>query len=154
MASLAGLTSKQTGKHADSVKWRAAVRQGPAEHFTGTVRIDPLFSPPDPAPVAGALVTFEPGARAAWHTHPLGQTLFVIKGLGWVQREGWPIEEIRLGDVVSFAPGGKHRDGATPTTAMSPIAIQEKRNGAPVDRIEHVTDTQYQRDVEHFGGRS
>jgi quercetin dioxygenase-like cupin family protein len=118
--------------------------KGPDEYFTGTVRIDPLFSPPDPARVAGALVTFEPGARTAWHTHPLGQTLIVMTGLGLVQREGGPIEEIRPGDVVWFPPGEKHWHGASPTTAMSHIAIQEKLNGSPVDWMEHVTDEQYQ----------
>jgi quercetin dioxygenase-like cupin family protein len=117
--------------------------KGPADYFTGTVRIDPLFSPPDPARVAGALVTFEPGARTAWHTHPLGQALIVMTGLGWVQREAGPVEEIRPGDVVSFAPGEKHWHGATPTTAMSHIAIQEKLNGSPVTWMEHVTDEQY-----------
>jgi quercetin dioxygenase-like cupin family protein len=126
--------------------------QGPADYFTGTVRIDPLFSPPDPARVAGALVTFEPGARTAWHTHPLGQTLFVMSGCGWVQREAGPVEEIRPGDVISFAPGEKHWHGATATTAMSHIAIQEKLNGSPVDWMEHVTDTQYKRDVERPRG--
>ena len=100
--------------------------KGPQEWFTGTVRIDPLFSPPDPARVAGALVTFEPGARTAWHTHPLGQTLIVTAGCGWAQREGGPVEEIRPGDVVWFPPGEKHWHGATPKTAMSHIAIQEK----------------------------
>jgi len=117
--------------------------KGPAEYFTGTVRIDPLFSPPDPARVAGALVTFEPGARTAWHTHPLGQTLIVMTGLGLVQREGGPIEEIRPGDVIWFPPGEKHWHGASATTAMSHIAIQEKLNGSPVDWMEHVTDEQY-----------
>ena len=92
--------------------------KGHAQYFTGRVRIDPLFNPPDPARVAGALVTFEPGARTAWHTHPLGQTLIVTTGLGWVQREGGPVEEIRPGGVVWFAPGEKHWHGATPTTAM------------------------------------
>jgi quercetin dioxygenase-like cupin family protein/phenylpyruvate tautomerase PptA (4-oxalocrotonate tautomerase family) len=117
--------------------------KGPAEYFTGTVRIDPLMSPPEPARVAGASVTFEPGARTAWHTHPLGQTLIVTAGCGRVQREGGPIEEIRPGDVVWFAPGEKHWHGATPTTAMTHIAIQEKLNGSPVDWMEHVTDEQY-----------
>jgi quercetin dioxygenase-like cupin family protein len=118
--------------------------KGPAEYFTGTVRIDPLFAPPEPARAAGNLVTFEPGARTAWHTHPLGQTLIVTTGLGWVQRDGGPIEEIRPGDVVWFAPGEKHWHGATATTAMSHIAIQEKLNGSPVAWLEHVTDEQYQ----------
>jgi quercetin dioxygenase-like cupin family protein len=116
---------------------------GPADWFTGTVRIDPLFNPADPARVNGALVTFEPGARTAWHTHPLGQTLVVTSGCGWVQREGGPVEEIRPGDVVWFAPGEKHWHGATTTTAMSHIAIQEKLNGSPVDWLEQVSDTQY-----------
>ena len=119
--------------------------KGPADYFTGTVRIDPLFSPPEPARVAGALVTFEPGARTAWHTHPLGQTLIVSSGLGWVQRDGGPIEEIRPGDVVWFAPNERHWHGATPTTAMCHIAIQEKLNGSPVTWMEHVTDKQYGR---------
>jgi quercetin dioxygenase-like cupin family protein len=119
--------------------------KGPADWFTGTVRIAPLFSPPDPARAAGALVTFEPGARTAWHTRPLGQTLIVTAGLGLVQREGGPIEEIRPGDVVWFEPGEKHWHSASPTTAMSHIAIQEKLNGSAVDWMEHVTDEQYQR---------
>ena len=118
-------------------------RPGPAEYFTGAVRIDPLFSPPDPARVAGALVTFEPGARTAWHTHPLGQTLIVTAGCGWVQRAGGPVEEIRPGDVVWFAPGEKHWHGATTTTAMSHIAVQEKLNGSPVDWLEQVSDEDY-----------
>ncbi|HEU4987325.1 MAG TPA: cupin domain-containing protein [Rhizobiaceae bacterium] len=117
--------------------------KGPAEYFTGTVRIDPLMSLPEPARVAGALVTFEPGARTAWHTHPLGQTLIVTSGLGRVQREGGPIEEIRPGDVVWFEPGEKHWHGASPNVAMSHIAIQEKLNGSPVDWLEHVTDEEY-----------
>ncbi len=119
--------------------------KGPADWFTGTVRIDPLFSAPDPARVGGALVTFEPGARTAWHTHPLGQTLIVTAGCGWVQREGGPIEEIRPGDVVWFTPGEKHWHGAAATTAMSHIAIQETLNGSPVDWIEQVSDAQYRR---------
>jgi quercetin dioxygenase-like cupin family protein len=110
--------------------------KGPAEWFTGSVRIDPLLGPPDPARVAGALVTFEPGARTAWHTHPLGQTLIVTTGCGWAQREGGPVEVIRPGDVIWFAPGEKHWHGATPTTAMSHIAVQEKLNGSPVDWLE------------------
>ena len=119
--------------------------KGPEEYFTGTVRIDPLMSPPAPARVAGASVTFEPGARTAWHTHPLGQTLIVTAGCGWVQREDGPVVEIRPGDVVWFEPGEKHWHGATPTAAMTHIAIQEKLNGSPVDWMEHVTDEQYRR---------
>lgn len=119
---------------------------GPSEYFTGTVRIDAPFAGEEPARIGGATVTFEPGARTAWHTHPLGQTLIVTTGLGWVQREGGPIEEIRPGDVVWFAPGERHWHGATPTTAMSHIAIAEKLNGSPVDWLEKVTDEQYSAD--------
>ncbi len=115
---------------------------GPADWFTGTVRIDPLFGP-DPARVGGALVTFEPGARTAWHTHPLGQTLVVTSGCGRVQRDGGPVETIRPGDVVWFAPGEKHWHGAAPTTAMSHIAVQEKQDGEVVAWMEHVSDAQY-----------
>jgi quercetin dioxygenase-like cupin family protein len=117
--------------------------KGPAEYFTGTVRIDPLFNPPDPARVAMAQVTFEPGARTAWHTHPLGQTLIITAGAGWVQREDGPIENVHPGDVVWFAPDEKHWHGATATTALSHIAIQEKHNGSPVDWLEQVTDELY-----------
>lgn len=117
--------------------------KGSAEWFTGTVRIDPLFSAPAPARVAGASVTFEPGARTAWHTHPLGQTLIVTFGCGRVQREGGPVEEIRLADVVWFAPGEKHWHGAAPTTAMTHIAIQEQLGGKAVEWMEHVSDEQY-----------
>ena len=118
--------------------------KGPADWFTGTVRIDPLFEAPEPARVAGAQVTFEPGARTAWHTHPLGQTLIVTSGCGRVQRWGSPLEEIRPGDVIGFAPGEKHWHGAASTTAMTHIAIQEKLDGKTVDWLEHVTDEQYQ----------
>jgi quercetin dioxygenase-like cupin family protein len=107
--------------------------KGPGEWFTGTVRIDPLHDATDPARVSMALVTFEPGARTAWHTHPLGQTLIATAGFGRAQREGGPIEEIRPGDIVWFPPGEKHWHGAGPTTAMSHIAAQEKLNGSPVD---------------------
>jgi quercetin dioxygenase-like cupin family protein len=120
-----------------------ASTKGPADWFTGTVRVDPLFQAPEPAFVAGAAVTFEPGARTAWHTHPLGQTLIITSGLGWAQREGGPIEQIRPGDVVWFEPGEKHWHGASPTTAMTHIAIQEKLDGKVVDWLEHVTDEQY-----------
>lgn len=117
--------------------------KGPAECFSGAVRVDPLFGPPEPARVAGALVTFEPRARTAWHTHPLGQTLIVTAGLGWVQREGGLVEEIRPGDVVWFEPSEKHWHGATATTGMSHLAIQEKLDGSVVAWMEHVTDEQY-----------
>ena len=117
--------------------------KGPAEYFTGSVRVDPLFNPPDPARVAMALVTFEPGARTAWHTHPLGQTLIITAGAGWVQREGGQRADIFQGDIVWFAPGEKHWHGATATNALTHIAIQEKLNGSPVDWMEQVTDEQY-----------
>jgi quercetin dioxygenase-like cupin family protein len=118
--------------------------KGPAEWFTGTVRIDPLFQAHAPARAGGAAVTFEPGARTAWHTHPLGQTLIVTAGCGLVQREGGPIAEIRPGDVVWFPPGEKHWHGATPTVAMTHIAIQEALDGKAVEWLEHVSDQQYQ----------
>ena len=117
--------------------------KGPSDWFTGTVRIDPLFTTPEPARAVGASVTFEPGARTAWHTHPLGQTLIVTAGLGLAQREGGPIEEIRPGDVVWFLPGEKHWHGATLTTSMTHIAIQERLNGKAVDWMEQVSDEQY-----------
>jgi len=120
-------------------------RKGPTDYFTGEVRIDPLFQAPDPARVSGASVTFEPGARTAWHTHPLGQTLIITAGLGWVQRENGPIEEVGPGDVVWFPPGLKHWHGATPTTAMTHIAIQETLGGKNVDWMEKVSDQQYRR---------
>lgn len=119
--------------------------KGPADWFTGTVRIDPLFQTTAPARAAGASVTFEPGARTAWHTHPLGQTLIVTAGCGLVQREGRPIEEIHPGDVVWFPPGEKHWHGATPTTAMTHIAIQENLDGKVVDWMEQVSDEQYRK---------
>jgi quercetin dioxygenase-like cupin family protein len=117
--------------------------KGPADWFTGTVRVDALFNPIDAARVQGASVTFEPGARTAWHTHPLGQTLIVTAGFGRVQREGGPLEEIRPGDVVWFAPREKHWHGASPTTAMTHIAIQEVKDGKVVDWMEKVSDQQY-----------
>jgi quercetin dioxygenase-like cupin family protein len=117
--------------------------RGSADYFTGPVRVDMLFEAPAPARVVGASVTFEPGARTAWHTHPLGQTLAVISGYGRAQRWGGPIEEIRPGDVIWFAPGEKHWHGASPTTAMTHIAIQEKLDGKTVDWMEHVSDEQY-----------
>jgi len=118
--------------------------KGPADWFTGTVRIDPLLNPPSPARVVGASVTFEPGARTAWHTHPLGQTLIVTAGRGRAQREGGSIEEIRPGDVVWIPPSEKHWHGAAPTTAMTHIAIQEQLDGKAVDWMEQVSDKEYQ----------
>ena len=115
-------------------------RKGPAEWFSGSVRIDPLFGSHDPSRVAANSVTFEPGARTAWHTHPLGQMLIVTSGCGWVQREGYPVETIRAGDVVRFEPGEKHWHGATATTGMTHIAIQESLDGTSVNWLEHVTD--------------
>ena len=118
-------------------------RKGPAEYFTGAVRVDPLFQAGDPPRVSGGQVTFEPGARTVWHTHPLGQTLLITSGLGWVQHEGGPIEEVRPGDVVWFPAGLKHWHGATLTTAMTHIAITESRDGKNVDWMEKVSDEQY-----------
>ncbi len=120
-----------------------ASAKGPADWFTGVVRIDPLFPAAAPARAAGNLVTFEPGARTNWHTHPLGQTLIVVSGLGRVQREGGAVEEIRPGDVVCFAPGEKHWHGAAPDVAMSHIAIQEALDGRAVDWMEPVADAHY-----------
>lgn len=117
--------------------------KGPADWFTGTVRIDPLFSPPAPARAAGNAVTFEPGARAAWHTHPLGQTLVVLTGVGRVQTEGEAVAEIRLGDMVWIPPNERHWHGAAPTTAMTHLAIQEALDSKMVQWMEHVTDEQY-----------
>lgn len=117
--------------------------KGPADWFTGAVRIDASFQATEPARVGGATVTFEPGARTAWHTHPLGQTLIVTAGLGWIQREGGSIEEIRPGDIVWFEPGERHWHGATDRTAMTHIAIAEALNGSPVTWQEHVSDADY-----------
>ena len=117
--------------------------KGSAEYFTGTVRIDPLFQPNAPARAVGASVTFEPGARTAWHTHPLGQTLIVTAGCGLAQRWGAPMEEIRPGDVIWFAAGEKHWHGATATAAMTHIAIQEQLDGKAVEWMEKVSDEQY-----------
>jgi quercetin dioxygenase-like cupin family protein len=117
--------------------------KGPAEWFTGDVRIDPLFEAPEPARARGAKVTFEPGARTAWHTHPLGQTLIVVSGIGWAQREGGPVEEIRPGDVVWISPNEKHWHGASPASQMTHIAIQEALDGKVVDWMEQVSEAQY-----------
>lgn len=119
-------------------------RRGAADHFTGSVRVDPLFEAPDPARVRCASVTFEPGARTAWHAHPLGQILVVTAGCGRVQRWGGPVEEIKPGDVVWIAPGEKHWHGASPTTAMTHIAIQEALDGQVVEWMEHVSEEEYQ----------
>ncbi len=120
-------------------------REGPGEWFTGSVRVDYLFNAHEPARAGGASVTFEPGARTAWHTHPLGQTLIITSGKGWVQREGGPIEGVQPGDVVWFEPDEKHWHGATPSTAMTHIAIQEALDGEAVAWLEHVTDAQYRK---------
>lgn len=122
--------------------------KGPEDWFTGAVRIDPLFQPNDARRAAAAMVTFEPGARTAWHTHPLGQTLIVVSGCGWAQREGGSIEEIHPGDVVWIGPNEKHWHGATSTTAMTHIAIQENLNGKVVEWMEKVTNGQY--DLKNF----
>jgi quercetin dioxygenase-like cupin family protein len=120
-------------------------QKGSGDWFTGNVRVDPLFQAPDPGRVGAGQVTFEPGARTAWHTHPLGQTLIVTAGLGWVQREGGSVEEVHPGDVVWFPPGLKHWHGASPTTAMTHIAIQESVGGRNVDWMEKVSDEQYRK---------
>jgi len=117
--------------------------KGPADYFTGAVRLDAPFRASEPGRVGGAVVTFEPGARTAWHTHPLGQTLIVTAGVGRAQREGGPVEEIRAGDIVWFPPGEKHWHGAAPTTAMTHIAIAEALDGKVVDWLEKVSDEQY-----------
>jgi len=119
--------------------------KGPDDYFTGVVRIDPVFAVHEPGRVSVGSVTFEPGARTAWHTHPLGQTLIIVSGFGWVQREGAPIEEVRPGDVIYFPPGLKHWHGATPTTAMTHFAIQETLSGKNVDWMEKVSDGQYRK---------
>ncbi len=119
--------------------------RGPAEYFTGSVRVDPLFPATAPSRMSGGLVTFEPGARSAWHTHPLGQVLIVTAGLGWVGREGGPVEEIRPGDVVWIPPGLRHWHGATATTGMSHIALQEHVDGRVAEWMEKVSDEQYRR---------
>ena len=124
--------------------WLATIRQGTIGYFTGTVRIDPLFQAPDAARVNAATVTFEPGARTAWHTHPLGQHLIVVAGCGRAQRWDGPIEEIRPGDVVWFQPGEKHWHGAAPATAMTHIAVQERLDGKAVEWMEKVSDEHYQ----------
>ena len=126
---------KQSGSRSSTV--------GPAEYFTGNVRFDPIYDAPDPARVRSLVVTFEPAARTAWHTHPLGQTLFVLSGLGLVQTEGGPIQEIRPGDSVWIEPGEKHWHGAAPNVAMSHLAIQESLDGSAAIWLDHVTDEQY-----------
>jgi quercetin dioxygenase-like cupin family protein len=129
-------------------------RSGPAECFTGSVRVDTPFQAPTPGRVGGAIVTFEPGARTAWHTHPLGQTLIVTAGLGWTQCEGGPVEEIRPGDVVWCPPNCKHWHGATPTTSLTHIAINEALDGKVVEWLDHVSDDDYlarEREAAHAG---
>jgi quercetin dioxygenase-like cupin family protein len=122
---------------------------GPEEYFTGRVRIESQFQREEPARVAGAIVTFEPGARSAWHTHPLGQTLIVTSGVGWTQCEGEPIVEIRAGDIIWCPPGHKHWHGATPTSAMTHIAIQEAKDGKVVTWMEKVSDEEYLKGPQH-----
>lgn len=126
--------------------------RGPADYFTGTVRIDPLFTATEPSRVSGASVTFEPGARSAWHTHPVGQTLIVTAGCGWTQCWGGPRVEIRAGDVIKCPPGHKHWHGATATTVMTHIAIQEAEGGRNVDWLEKVSDEQYLAGPDGKGG--
>jgi quercetin dioxygenase-like cupin family protein len=142
--SVAGVSSRP-GKQAMEIKRSGSQPsgKGPAEYFTGSVRVDPLFQAPDPVRVVGAHVTFEPGARTAWHTHPLGQTLIVTSGRGWVQVWDGRVEEVHPGDVVWFPSGEKHWHGATPTTALTHLAIQERLDGKTVDWMEKVSDEQY-----------
>ena len=140
----AAASSSATASTVDALsRDKPAGQEGPAEWFTGKVWIEPLLEAPDPARIRCASVTFEPCARTAWHTHPLGQTLIVTSGLGWAQREGGPVEEIRPGDVVWFPPNEKHWHGAMPTTAMTHIAIQEALDGKVVDWMEQVSEAQY-----------
>jgi quercetin dioxygenase-like cupin family protein len=129
--------------HGNQAQRLSRLHKGPVENFTGNVRVDPLFQSPGPAQFGGALVTFEPGARSAWHTHPCGQTLIVMSGLGWTQCEGEAKVEIRPGDVITCPADTKHWHGATATTAMSHIAIQEAKDGKVVAWLEKVTDEQY-----------
>src|SRR3954470_14331063 len=139
---------KTTGRTAQMEITRSGSQpsaKGPEQYFTGSVRIDAPFKGTGAARVGGATVTFEPGARTAWHTHPLGQSLLITSGLGWAQHDAGPIEELRPGDVVWFAPNEKHWHGASPTTAMTHIAIQEKLNGSPVTWLEKVSDEQYRK---------
>ena len=149
VSAAAGMTNVATRHQASSQAIAIArsgsqpSRSGPAQNFTGSVRIDPLFDVKDPARTSGAYVTFEPRARTAWHTHPLGQTLIVTAGAGRVQRWGDPVEEIRSGDVVWIPPGQKHWHGASAATALTHIAIQETTGGTNVQWMEHVTDEQY-----------
>lgn len=144
MLPLVGVRAQTPGGHMEITRSGSqASAKGPADWFTGTVRIDSLFDAAPPGRAGGAIVTFEPGARTAWHTHPLGQTLMVISGAGKAQRWGGPIEDIRPGDIVWIPPGEKHWHGASPQTAMTHIAIQEKLDGKAVDWLEHVTAEQY-----------
>jgi quercetin dioxygenase-like cupin family protein len=156
MAAPAGSYSARAAAIDDSTMGRTTMMQinrngsrasgkGPEAWFTGSVRVDPLFQAGDPTRVSGGQVTFEPGARTMWHTHPLGQTIIITSGLGWAQCEGGPIEEIRPGDVVWFPPGEKHWHGATATTAMTHIAITESLDGKNVDWLEQVSDAQYRK---------
>jgi quercetin dioxygenase-like cupin family protein len=142
-------TEQRGGKQMQSITIARSGSQpsteGQAEYFTGSVRIDPLFPVTEPARAAAARVTFEPGARTAWHTHPLGQKLIVTAGTGWVQQHSWPVEEIREGDVVLIPPGVKHWHGATATARMTHIAIQEQLDGKVVEWMEKVSDSQYRR---------
>jgi quercetin dioxygenase-like cupin family protein len=139
------LTMKRNGTMVINRNGSRPSGKGPEAWFTGTVRVDPLFQVGDPTRLSGGQVTFEPGARTMWHTHPLGQTLIVTSGLGWVQCEGGPTEEVRPGDVIWFPPGEKHWHGATATTAMTHIAITESLNGKNVDWMEKVSDEQYRK---------
>ncbi len=143
MPIVANAASKEQSSMRITRSGESPSQKGPAEYFTGQVRIDSRFSTTAPARTGGGTVTFEPGARTAWHTHPLGQTLLITSGVGWVQIEAGPKEEVRPGDIVWFPPGVKHWHGATAATAMSHIAIAEALDGKSVDWMEKVTDAQY-----------
>ena len=142
-------SSKQSQTMTITRSGSQSTRQGPAEYFTGTVRIDPLFQANDPSRTSGGSVTFEPGARSAWHTHPLGQTLIVTAGTGWVQQEGGEKQEIKPGDVIWTPPGVKHWHGATATSSMTHIAVQESLDGKNVDWMEKVSEEQYKMSAAH-----
>jgi quercetin dioxygenase-like cupin family protein len=142
-AAVAPAADSPAGSQSVSVAGSRPAARGPAEYFTGSVRVDPLFAQKDTAPFSGAYVTFEPGARSAWHTHPAGQHLIVTSGVGRTQESGGPVVEIRAGDVVWCPPGVKHWHGATPTTAMTHIALTGTVGGKSVDWLEKVSDEQY-----------
>jgi quercetin dioxygenase-like cupin family protein len=144
-AAVAPAVNRPSGSQTATVAGSQAAAKGPAEYFTGNVRVEPLFAAKDMAPFSGAYVTFEPAARSAWHTHPAGQHLIVTSGVGWTQESGGPVVEVRAGDVVWCPPGVKHWHGATPTTALTHIALTGTVGGKNVDWLEKVSDEQYRK---------